>query len=74
VIAHRLSTIINANRIFVMRNGQIVEVGKHSELIEQQGYYFQLIEKQLSGTPELMSPNPLKSSIEPAKKGYQPPD
>lgn len=49
VIAHRLSTVINANRIFVMRNGDIVEAGKHSELIEKQGYYYQLIEKQLSG-------------------------
>lgn len=33
VIAHRLSTIINANRIFVMKNGQIQETGNHYDLL-----------------------------------------
>jgi ABC-type multidrug transport system fused ATPase/permease subunit len=39
VIAHRLSTIQNADRIFVMNKGRILEEGKHNKLIEQGGYY-----------------------------------
>ena len=48
VIAHRLSTVINANRIFVMKSGQIQETGSHSDLLEKHGYYYELIEKQLA--------------------------
>lgn len=51
VIAHRLSTVINADRIFVMKNGQIVEVGSHKQLKAMKGYYYQLIEKQLGDNP-----------------------
>ncbi|RKN76051.1 ABC transporter ATP-binding protein [Paenibacillus ginsengarvi] len=42
VIAHRLSTIMQADRIIVMRQGQIVEQGTHRELIERKGYYEEL--------------------------------
>lgn len=42
VIAHRLSTIMQADRIIVMRQGQIVEEGNHRQLMEQHGYYEQL--------------------------------
>nr|WP_249866202.1 ABC transporter ATP-binding protein [Paenibacillus konkukensis] len=42
VIAHRLSTIMQADRIIVMRQGQIVEQGNHTQLLEKQGYYNQL--------------------------------
>lgn len=49
VIAHRLSTIVNADRILVLRNGQIIEQGTHSELIYSTGYYASLVEKQLKG-------------------------
>ncbi|CAD8104708.1 unnamed protein product [Paramecium primaurelia] len=47
IIAHRLSTVINSNKIIVVQNGQIVEQGKHQELIEKNGVYKQLIERQL---------------------------
>lgn len=47
VIAHRLSTVKNANRIIVLRNGEVVEEGNHAELIAQHGYYYQLIHNQL---------------------------
>lgn len=57
VIAHRLSTVINADRIYVMKNGQIVETGSHRELRAQGGYYYQLIQKQLGDHPELVSPS-----------------
>ena len=40
VIAHRLSTIQKADRILVLKNGQIVEQGKHQELLDQKGEYF----------------------------------
>jgi subfamily B ATP-binding cassette protein MsbA len=42
VIAHRLSTIRQADQILVIENGQIVERGRHEELIEKKGRYFQL--------------------------------
>ncbi|SDD39966.1 ATP-binding cassette, subfamily B [Paenibacillus sp. UNCCL117] len=42
VIAHRLSTIMQADRILVMRSGEIVEQGDHGELLELHGYYEQL--------------------------------
>lgn len=42
VIAHRLSTIRQANQILVIENGSIAERGKHEELIEKKGRYFEL--------------------------------
>ncbi|MDF2715517.1 MAG: transporter, partial [Paenibacillus sp.] len=42
VIAHRLSTIMQADRIIVMRAGEIVEEGNHRQLIQLGGYYEQL--------------------------------
>ncbi len=42
VIAHRLSTIENADRIAVMQQGRIIEIGKHAELIAHNGVYAQL--------------------------------
>ena len=49
IIAHRLSTIINCPRIIVMKDGKIAEEGNHYELLEKNGIYRALIERQLSG-------------------------
>lgn len=46
VIAHRLSTIQNADQIIVMQKGEIVEQGKHDELLELQGTYSKLVAMQ----------------------------
>ena len=46
VIAHRLSTIKNADNIVVMTQGNVVEQGKHDELIEKRGAYYNLVEAQ----------------------------
>lgn len=46
VIAHRLSTIKNADLILVMRDGSIVEQGKHNELLSNNGYYASLYNSQ----------------------------
>lgn len=49
VIAHRLATVINASKIIVMDKGQIVEFGKHSELVNKpNGYYKKLYDSQFA--------------------------
>ncbi len=47
VIAHRLSTIHNADKIFVIKNGKLIDSGKHNKLIDNCSYYKSLYEKQL---------------------------
>ena len=48
VIAHRLSTVINADRIVVIDNGEIVEVGNHQNLLKSKKHYFRLYKKGFS--------------------------
>lgn len=47
IIAHRLSTIIHADEILVMNDGQIVERGKHEQLLEENGLYAEMWNQQL---------------------------
>ena len=49
VIAHRLSTIRDADVILVMKDGDIIEQGKHKELLAQNGFYAQLYNSQFEG-------------------------
>ena len=46
IVAHRLSTIQNADKIIVLSHGEIIESGNHEELIEKQGYYYNLYKLQ----------------------------
>ncbi|MCR2805822.1 ABC transporter ATP-binding protein [Paenibacillus soyae] len=46
MIAHRLSTVVHADRIFVLRKGRIIESGDHKALLQMNGYYRDLYEKQ----------------------------
>jgi NHLM bacteriocin system ABC transporter ATP-binding protein len=47
VIAHRLSTIMNADRIYVMQNGRVVQHGTYDELMQQLGLFAQLAKRQI---------------------------
>lgn len=47
IIAHRLSTVKNADNILVLKNGEIIESGKHTDLIHKEGEYYDLIRNQL---------------------------
>ena len=49
VIAHRISTIVNLDRIIVLDNGEIIEDGKHQDLIKRDGLYSKLWQKQMNG-------------------------
>lgn len=46
VIAHRLSTIVDSDVILVIRDGQIVEQGKHQELLDKKGFYYEIYSSQ----------------------------
>jgi ATP-binding cassette subfamily B protein len=53
VIAHRLSTIRNADMILVLQDGQIIERGKHDELLEKKGFYYDLYMSQFKRQEEV---------------------
>lgn len=50
IVAHRLSTIREADVILVMKDGHIIEQGRHEELLEQKGFYAQLYNSQFQQT------------------------
>ena len=49
IIAHRLSTIRDADKIVVIKGGQVVEAGNHDELLTQRGCYYDLYQSQFAG-------------------------
>ena len=54
VIAHRLSTIVNADKIVVMEQGQVIEEGSHTELLAMRGKYFNLYTMQWEGSNDVV--------------------
>jgi ATP-binding cassette subfamily B protein len=63
IIAHRLSTIKRADRIIVIENGQIAEMGTHTELLRGRGKYFQLYTQQFR--------NQLESKLDPLRENVE---
>lgn len=47
IVAHRLSTVKNADKIIVLNNGKIAEIGNHEQLIKNKGKYYNLVKNQL---------------------------
>lgn len=46
IVAHRLSTIQHADKIIVLKKGEIQEIGNHQELLNNKGYYYRLFKAQ----------------------------
>ncbi|MEC8105123.1 MAG: ABC transporter ATP-binding protein/permease [Pseudomonadota bacterium] len=67
VIAHRLSTVINADEILVLSEGQVVERGRHSELLAQNGLYKQMWDRQSRGFADGEQDNDANSGTGAAK-------
>jgi len=57
IIAHRLSTIMHADKIVAMKDGRVVEVGKHQELLERRGLYYHLYKAQFEHALSLPMPD-----------------
>lgn len=55
VIAHRLSTIRNADQILVLKDGQVIERGKHEELLAKKGFYYDLYMSQFKKQEEMQA-------------------
>jgi ATP-binding cassette subfamily B protein len=63
IIAHRLSTIRRANRILVIENGRITEMGTHAELLKLRGHYYRLYTQQFKYEKEKAYEMPLPNSV-----------
>lgn len=50
IVAHRMSTVRSADNIVVLDKGKVVEEGTHNELIQQKGYYYNLVQNQINYT------------------------
>lgn len=61
LIAHRLATVLHADTIFVLEKGEIVESGRHQELVDLKGLYYAMWRQQIGergGVRRLVPPTP----------------
>jgi ATP-binding cassette subfamily B protein AbcA/BmrA len=58
IAAHRLSTVVGADKIFLLRDGRIIGSGTHTELINSQPYYRELVERQLKAFSRVYEEEP----------------
>jgi len=58
LIAHRLSTVMGATKIVVIDGGRVAEQGSHSQLLQSDGLYAQLVQRQLAKTANTLSDSP----------------
>ncbi len=61
IIAHRLSTVHNADRIIVLDKGQVIEIGSHKELMQNENLYYHLYTMKMIETPPPPAEEPLYS-------------
>jgi len=73
MVAHRLSTVKNADVIVVMKKGKVVEIGNHEELIELNGLYTSLVNKQMVYSEKKIKNSLKKSSTQQLKKSSKQP-
>lgn len=64
LIAHRLSTVMHADRIYVLEKGNVIESGKHADLVEQKGLYFAMWRQQIGERKDNLSDVALKGAVE----------
>ncbi|USP73418.1 putative ABC transporter [Curvularia clavata] len=73
LIAHKLATVQKADKIIVLSRGQVVEQGTHSQLLDQRGAYYELVNTQTLDTGFSSSPTPLTTTISAASVREKPP-
>lgn len=69
VIAHRLSTIMHADRIVVVKDGELTEMGTHATLMQEGGYYASLVQRQAKGF--LGAPGGVRPAGAPTLRGQE---
>jgi len=65
VIAHRLSTVVKADKIAVLKQGHLVEIGSHHELLAQRGEYYKMWQRQAQSSTVARAIDPALASIPP---------
>jgi ATP-binding cassette subfamily B protein len=63
LIAHRLSTVMHADRIYVLERGQVVETGRHQELLERTGLYYAMWRQQVGERRPAAAPSPQPAGL-----------